>query len=49
MNKDSTPKSILPVMDTHAPNTPKDKDMGIPDKDKGSRIFLEHVTWLVSS
>jgi len=44
MDKDSVLTSILPVRDTYEPNTPKDDDIGIPDRDKGSRTFLEHVT-----
>jgi len=37
------------MMDTHESNTPKDEDIGVPDRDRGSRVFLEHVTWFVSS
>ena len=49
VDKDSTPKFILPGRDTYESNTPKDEDTGVPDTDKDSRIFLEHVTWFVSS
>ena len=42
-------KSILPLRDAYESNTPKDDDMGIPDTDKGSRIFREHVTWFATS
>lgn len=49
MCKASVLKSTLPVRDTYESNTPKDEDIRVPDKDKGSRVFLEQVTWFVST
>ena len=49
MCKASVPKSTLPVKDTHESNTPKDEDTRVPDRDKGSRVFFEQVTWFVST
>ena len=49
MYKSSVPKPILPVRDTYELNTPKDEDIRAPDRDKGSRVFLEQVTWFVAS
>ena len=49
MNKDLIIESSLPVINTHALNTPKVEAKGVPDNDNCSQCFLEHVTWFVSS
>ena len=47
--KGSLLEESLPIRNTHALNTPKDEDTMVPDNDRGSRNFLEQVTWFVSS
>jgi len=42
-------KVNVPVRDPYESNTPKEEDIRVLNRDKGSRVFLEQVTWFVSS